>query len=309
MSRLLPIALVTSLLFSVAAHSQVGSARSVVSSQPAISVTEDAAPAKNSAEEGLDPASLVPGMPSLPAAKSTLVGGIIDRLDRVQDRLTVRVFGGGKMNILFDPRTHIYRDGEPASASDLRKGDRVYIDTMLDGANVFARNIRLKKSTTDAESQGVVLSYHPDRGELTMRDVLSPDAFKVRFSSSTRILQGGRAVSPIEITPGTLVAVKLGAQQDGHDWAREISLLAAPGASFTFAGQVTSLDLRMGLLVLTSTTDRKSYEIYFDPSVLAIDDNLHPGTDVTILTRFEGNKYLARSLTINPSPERSGPNQ
>jgi hypothetical protein len=106
-----------------------------------------------------------------------------------------------------------------------------------------------------------------------------------------------------EIAPGSLIAVKLGAQQDGHDWAQEISVQAVPGDSFTFAGQVSALDLRTGLLVLTSTTDRKTYEIYFDPDLLAIGDSLRPGVDVTVLTRFEGNRYVARSLTINSNPE------
>lgn len=303
MGRPLLIAILSGLVFSAAARGQVAPAQSVASGPPALSLADDATPAKNAAENTLDPASLLPSLPSLHPAKSTLIGGTIERLDRVQDRLTVLVFGGGKMKIMFDPRTRIYRDGDPASASDLRRGDRVYIDTVLDGDSIFALNIRLKRSASAGESQGVVLSYRGDRGELTMRDMLSPHAFSVRLNPSTRIVKGGRPVSASEIVPGSLVNVKLGAQQGGHDWAREISVLAVPGASFTFAGQVTSLDLRIGLLVLTSTTDRKTYEIYFDSGVLAIDDNVHPGVDVTVLTRFEGNRYVARSLTINASSE------
>lgn len=303
MNRPLLIAILSGVVFSTVVRGQVARAQSVASTPPAPSTADDATSLKNVADDTLDPASLVPSLPSLPPAKSTLIGGTIERLDRIQDQLTLLVFGGGKMKIMFDPRTHIYRDGDPAAASDLRRGDRVYIDTLLDRDKVFALNIRLKGSAPAGESQGVVLSYRGDRRELTMRDVLSPHAFIVRLSSSTRIVNGDRSVSADNLAPGTLVRVSLCPQQNGRTWAREISVLAVPGASFTFAGQVISLDLRVGLLVLTSTTDRKTYEIHFDSGVLTIDDNVHPGIDVTVLTRFEGNQYVARSLTINAESE------
>jgi hypothetical protein len=303
MNRPLLIAVLSGVVFSTAVFGQVTPAQSVTLTPPALSLADDATPLKNAAGDALDPASLVPSLPSLRPSKSTLIGGTIDRLDRIQDQLTVLVFGGGKMKITFDPRTRIYRDGDPASTSDLRRGDRVYIDTVLDRDKIFALNIRLKRSDSAGESHGVVVSYRADRSELTMRDMLSPHSFIVRLNPSTRIVNGDRRVSASTLAPGTLVSVSLAPQQNGHAWAREISVLAVPGESFTFAGQVTSLDLRVGLLVLTSTTDRKTYEIHFDSGVLTIDDNLHPGVDVTVLTRFEGNRYVARSLTINPVSE------
>jgi hypothetical protein len=61
--------------------------------------------------------------------------------------------------------------------------------------------------------------------------------------------------------------------------------------------------LRTGLLVLTSVTDRKTYEIYFDPSVISVDSDLRQGADVTVLTRFDGTRYLAQNVTIN-SPSK-----
>jgi hypothetical protein len=208
------------------------------------------------------------------------------------------------MKIVFDPRTRIYRDGAPASASDLRQGDRVYIDTVLDGPSIFALNIRLKRSPSAGESEGVVLSTRSDRSELTIRDTLSPRTFAVRLNPSTRIVKGDRPVSVGEITPGTLVALTLGAEKDGHNSAHQILVLAVPGDSFTFAGQIVSLDMRTGFLVLSSKTDRKTYDVYFDSGVLAMDDNLQPGVDVSILARFEGTRYVARSLTINSSSQQ-----
>jgi hypothetical protein len=149
-----------------------------------------------------------------------------------------------------------------------------------------------------------VTANSADRGELTIRDTLSPRTFNVRLNNYTQIVKGDRPVSVNEITPGTLVSLTLGADKDGHNSARQISVLAVPGDSFTFAGQVVSLDMREGLLVLSSSTDRKTYDVYFDSSVLAMDDGLHPGIDVAILARFVGNRYVARSLTINSSSQQ-----
>ena len=55
-----------------------------------------------------DPASLLPDLPPVPRAKATLIGGTVERLDRVRERVTVRVFGGGRMSVLYDPRTRVY---------------------------------------------------------------------------------------------------------------------------------------------------------------------------------------------------------
>jgi len=252
----------------------------------------------NDLEIVADPASLLPDLPPVPRAKATLIGGTVERLDRVRDRITLRVFGGGRMNILFDPRTRVYRGGAQATIADLREGERVYLDTILDGDTVFARSIRLKTLQAIGESQGVVLKYQSDRGEMTVRDAISPTPVHVRLNSSTQYLQGDRKVSASTLSEGCLVAVKFGLEGNGHDVAREISILALPGTRYTFAGQVVHVDLRTGLLVINSSTDRKTYEVYLDPSV-APDENLHAGAVVTVVTNFEGSRYVARSLTID----------
>jgi hypothetical protein len=259
---------------------------------------EPKAATDNDLEIVADPASLLPDLPPVPRAKATLIGGTVERLDRVRDRITLRVFGGGRMNILFDPRTRVYRGGAQATIADLREGERVYLDTILDGDTVFARSIRLKTLQAIGESQGVVLKYQSDRGEMTVRDAISPTPVHVRLNSSTQYLQGDRKVSASTLSEGCLVAVKFGLEGNGHDVAREISILALPGTRYTFAGQVVHVDLRTGLLVINSSTDRKTYEVYLDPSV-APDENLHAGAVVTVVTNFEGSRYVARSLTID----------
>src|ERR1700676_2383694 len=46
--------------------------------------------------EAVDPASLLPDLPALRPAKASLIGGTIQRVDRVRDQLTVQIFGGGQ---------------------------------------------------------------------------------------------------------------------------------------------------------------------------------------------------------------------
>jgi len=63
--------------------------------------------------------------------------------------------------------------------------------------------------------------------------------------------------------------------------------------------QVINLDLRTGLLVLTSSTDRKTYEIYLEQSAGTVDDNLRQGAQVSVVARFDGDRYVARSVTVS----------
>ena len=43
-----------------------------------------------------DPASLIPDLPRLPQAKATLIGGTVERLDRVRDRLPCAFLAAGR---------------------------------------------------------------------------------------------------------------------------------------------------------------------------------------------------------------------
>ncbi len=279
-------------------------AQDMVSSAPKSADANDPADATGDTDATIDPASLLPDLPSLPPANATLIGGIIQKLDRVRDEITVQAFGGGKEKIFFDPRTHIYLGSQPGSAADLHLGDRVYVDTILDGSMVFAKNIRLRNAVVAGESQGTITAYRADKQELLLRDAISPRPMKVLLTPQTTIVQGGRATTVNELIPGTLVNIKFGSQQDGEDVAREVSVLAVPGMSFTFAGRVTGLDLRLGLLVITSSIDNKTYEISFDPALIPPDENLHEAAQVTVLARFDGNHYVARNMTVQASNQQ-----
>lgn len=261
--------------------------------QPVTPVAKVASPDPDTV---VDPVSLLPDLPPMPGAKATLIGGTIQHLDRVRDQITLGVYGGGKMKILFDPRTKIYLGSNPAAASDLKVGQRVSLDTVLNGNMVMARTIRLKTSGSVGETQGTIVEYRS--GELTIRDAISPTPVKIRIGSSTRIMQGDHAVAPGQLSADSLVSVKFNSEGDGHEVASDISILALPGSRYTFQGQVLNLDLRTGLVVISSSTDHKVYEIYLDPSS-APDENLRPGVVVTVETSFEGSRYVARRVSID----------
>jgi len=245
----------------------------------------------------VDPESLLPDLPPLPKTNATLVGGTIQHLDRVRDRVTLRVFGGGKSRALIDPRTQVYIGEKQGSIADLHEGQRVYLDTILDGSTVFARAIRVGKAPDMGSSQGIVETYRQDRGEITMRDGLSPVPVRIRLTTSTKFTEENRTLPASSLLPGSLIRVTFDSKGTGHDVAREISILAAPGRHYTFSGEIVHVDLRRGLLVINSPVDRKTYEIYLDPSVPP--DNLHAGADVTAVTDFENARYVAHTVTVN----------
>jgi hypothetical protein len=244
-----------------------------------------------------DPANLLPDLPPVPRKNATLVGGTLERLDRVRDQATVQVFGGGRVNVLFDPRTKVYRGKKEVTIADLKQGERIYVDTILDGTKVFAKNIRLSPETAAGQSQGVVLGY--TTGELTIRDGLSPSAVKIGLTPSTKFVWDGKTVPPSKLVTGSLISVDFDSQKNGRDVAREISILALPGTQYTFVGQVAHIDLRTGLLVLNSSIDHKTYEIYLNPQGTP-DDNLQAGANVTVTANFENSRYVARRVSVHP---------
>jgi len=246
----------------------------------------------------VDPASLLPELAPVPKANATLVGGTVDRIDLVRDKITVRIFGGGRESFLFDPRTQVYRGGQAVTVADLHEGERIYLETMLDGTDVFARTIRLRGPRASGTSQGVVLKFRNDRGELTVRDALSPNPVEVRINSATKVVQGDRTVPISALVPGSLISVRFSSGQGVRNTATEISILAQPGTAYTFAGQVVHIDLRSGLIVVNSSMDHRTYEVYLPPSMTP-DENLHPGVTVTAVTNFDGERYVVRNLKID----------
>jgi hypothetical protein len=267
-------------------------------------LSADSKPATASGEQAsvYTATSILPDLPPLPQGKATVIGGAIRNLDLVRDQLTVYVFGGHDMKVLFDERTQVYRDGVHASLRDLQNGNHVSLETVLDGTTIFARSIHMLTQLSEGECQGQVLNYNPGNGELIVRDILSREPIKLRVPANTAIVREGQAASSsANLGPGTLVSVKFQPDNSGHGVASRIAILANPGTSFVFSGNVAFLDMHSGLLVLIDPRDNRRYEILFDPAQSPINRNVHEGTNVSVTTDFDGIHYSARVVTMNPA--------
>jgi hypothetical protein len=236
-------------------------------------------------------------VPALPKGQVSLIGGTVRSVDRVRQRLVVHAFGGKNMKVSFDDRTHIYRDGTESTMLALHKGDRVYVDTMLDRGGVFAKNIRVETQGAIADAHGQLISYDPHSGQMSLRDELSARAVSLKVAPTTRVLEQGRPGSASDLKPGSLVSVVFVNGKSDQNQAREITVLASPGAAFTFAGKVTHLNLSDGTLAVRNEVDNQTYDINFPRQIASA--NLGVGSDVTVNAVFDGKGYTARAIQVN----------
>ena len=234
-------------------------------------------------------------LPPLPRSKTTLVGGTVHSVDQIRDRLVVQPFGGHTMKIVFDERTHIYRDGVPSTQLVIRKGERVYVDTMLDGTQVFARNIRVVTGSAAADARGQIVSNNPATGQITVQDELSARPVSFRVTPATVVSSGGGKSTVAQLQPGSLVTVKFSPDRRDRDVAQEISVIAAPGSVFTFYGKITYLNMSTRTLAVANESDKRTYDIKFTPAAVN-PEALQQGKQVLVKARFDGTGYTADNI-------------
>jgi hypothetical protein len=241
----------------------------------------------------LDPAPV-------PRTTTTMVGGTISGVDRMRNKMTVHVFGGGHWTVNFDERTHIFHNGAETTQLALKKGERVYVDTQLDNNkhDIFARNIRVGVAALPADADGQIIAVDPRHNELTLRDALNSVPVRFAVDQETRISHGQTPAAFKDLKPGTLVHVRFSASSPNRGLAREVSIVASPGSVYTFSGKVTFLDLHRGLLALQNSTDDRNYEIHFSPEAVTDRTNLGVGRDVLVRATFEGTRYTAQSVNL-----------
>src|SRR5260221_8193857 len=213
--------------------------------------------------------------------------------------MTFALFGGGKTRISFDARNRIFRDGDAVTANALQEGQRVYLDTKSAGNITFAGNIRVVSQAPIGETTGQIVEYDAGTGELLINDSISTGTMKLRLTSSTPISRGQNPASSSDLLAGALVTATFVSDGNERGVVRQISILAAPGNTFHFAGRVASLDLHLGVLVVVDPRDQKSYSIEFDPRVIQISDSLREGVMVEATTGFDGHRYVARNIQVD----------
>jgi hypothetical protein len=247
----------------------------------------------------------LPPLPSLPHGKTTVIGGVIRRIDPVSDQMTLKVYGGGKpMKILFDERTQLYRDGVRTPLDDMRAEDHASVETTLDGDDVFAVSVHMLSRSPQGECEGQVLAFDPRNGEVTLRNTLSGEPIKLRVEARTTIARMGQPAFASSVTGtsdlmrGALISVKFEADNAGAGVADAISILATPGSGFYFSGNVTFLDMHAGLIAITDPRDERSYTIAFDPARFPASRDLHEGERVSVTASFDGKQYVASKLSV-----------
>lgn len=242
--------------------------------------------------------------PPLPKGPTTLIGGLATSVDHVRNRLTVQPFGKGqKVKVTIDERTHIYRNGTETTILGIHKGDRVYLDTMLDKDNrILARNIRVLTQTGLAEVRGQVVSTNPGSGTINVRDQLSSKPVTFAVNRATRYTSTKGAATLSDVQPGSLIDVQFSPRQD-RAIAEEVNVLAKPGDNYIFSGVVTNLNMRTGSLFVDNKTDDQNYEVHFTRDAVMNPQALHVGVQVTARATFNGKEYVASNVRVEkPQP-------
>jgi hypothetical protein len=247
----------------------------------------------------------LPALPNSPQGQSTIMGGTIRNLDPVRDQFRLKAFGQKPMTILYDERTQVYLDGKNISMNDLRPTDNASVQTVLDGTTVFALSIHLLSRSPEGEYQGQVLDFNSDTRELTLSATSSRDRVKLLVSRNTPILrvgQGDFASVPSgssDLVKGTVVLLTFESDDEGRDIATRISILAIPGSVFVFSGNLSSLDIHLGLLTLVDPSDGTRHQISFDSSELPTSHTLREGENVRVTTTFDGFRYIASAIVVD----------
>jgi hypothetical protein len=224
----------------------------------------------------------------------TLIGGTVVRLDEIMNRMVVQPFGGKqKMNVAFDTRTHFYQDGKPITEREIKQGQRIYLDTMLNGNKVFAKTIWIQTAVESGVGQGQIIDFDDGKQVLTVRDELSSQPLKMRLSSGVVIRKGEQPASKSDLVQGALVALTFGPQRE----VQQVTVLATPGTAFTFSGRVTYVDMSRKMIAIDNRSDRKKYDVSVNAIPQSVLRQVREGSEISLSAVFDGNQYDARSLT------------
>ena len=261
--------------------------------------TAPAATAETSQQAAPSPYTI----PPRPSGKSTVIGGAIHNIDPVRDQFTLKIFGGKSMKILFDERTQVYKDGKRTPLRSMHTDDHASVETILDGTKVFALSIHVLSQLPEGERQGQIVDFNPASRELTVSDAVGKGPLKLRLTPDATIVRtgqatGGQGGGVSDLVKGALISVNFKSDNQGHGLATQVSVLATPGSTFVFTGNITFLDLRAKVLVVADPSNDKTYKISFDPDRLPITRDLHEGQQATVTATFQSTGYVANTIAV-----------
>lgn len=244
-------------------------------------------------------------LPPAPKGKSTVLGGAILGVDEIDDGITFKPIGQRDMKIFFDERTQVFLDGKKISTSEIAVAEHVSVQTILDGDKVFAMSIHMLSHTSAAELYGTVLNYNQKSRRLTIGGDELRNPIKLFLPLNTPVSRvGERQFSSIssgvsDLVKGSYISVVFEPDNMGHGTARRINVLSVPGAAFVFGGNISSIDIHTGVLVLVDPRDDHSYQISFNPDQLSSSQNIHNGDKIRVVATYDGHRYIASVLDIN----------
>jgi hypothetical protein len=173
------------------------------------------------------------------------------------------------------------------------------VDTMLDnnGRDIFARNIRVGVAQPPALVDGQIIDFDPSRSLVTLRDTINTVPVHFSVDNDTKISDGLKLATVRDLAPGSLVRVKFAPERANRGLAREITIIAKPGSSHTFAGPITFLDTHRGILAVRNRLDDKTYDLHFTPRIGAAAD-LAVGAEVQVTATFTATEYSVQQIVV-----------
>ena len=249
------------------------------------------------------PLKSVTTIPPLPKGTSTILGGSIRDIDPVLDRFTLHIFGEKPMKILYDQRTQLFVDGKRISLNQLRPAEHAAVQTTLDGTSVFAISVHILSKLQQGDFSGQVASFDPTSGDLQVVGDRGGDAIRLHVSSDTTFERKGQgststtAAGPGDLQPGSLVSLQFDPDGKGKGAVTRVTVLATPGSTFVFSGNLVALDTGAGTMTVLDPRDERTYQIQFNPGSLSSIENIHPGQPVRVTAEYDGTRYLAEKVT------------
>lgn len=244
-------------------------------------------------------------LPPVPKGKSTVMGGVLKKVDLVRDQFVLNIYGGQKLKILFDDRTQAYRDGKKISVLDLKTDDRVSVETTLDGTKIFALRVHQLTKMPEGEVSGQIVAYDPTTRQVTVSETRSSNQLVLDVPPGTPVTlegQNGASSQPMpgfNFVPGSIIDAKFKSAKDGHGALTSVSVYATVGTTLIFRGHVSSIDMHTGKLVMIDPDTDQIHTITFDPAAFPKTNELQKGASVKAEALFTGSAFMLQRLSLD----------